>query len=171
MSRFAFKSKSGLIHVYEYIDIAKTSVYFTMDIDGNIVDQIPAHCGTFDSHVKRVALDFNVNNDVIPDEKFENDHYVTKSIWSGFVSSSPQDRKHSIEASTPVRTGGDFMRNVMNFLKKYSAFLMALWHESKAAFFISVVAASIAVLLLIPALILATPVVLVVAVTSLMTKT
>jgi hypothetical protein len=170
MSRFAFKSKSGLIHVYEYIDIAKTSVYFTMDIDGNIVDQIPAHCGTFESHVKRVTLDFNANNDVIPDEKFENDHCVTRSVWHGFVSSSPQDRMHGVEVPTPAKTGSDFMGNVINFSKKYSAFLMALWHESKAAFFVSIVTASIAVLLLIPALMLATPVVLVVAITSLMSK-
>jgi hypothetical protein len=171
MSRFSFKGKSGLIHVYDYMDIAKTSIYFTMDMDGNIVDQIPAHCGTIESHVKRVALDFNANSDIIPDEEFDNDPHTTRSVWANFVSHPPQRSTPFQSTQNSARTGEDFMKNAINFLKKYSAFLMALWHESKAAFFISVVTASIALLMLIPALMLATPVVIVVAVTSFMTKT
>jgi hypothetical protein len=170
MSRFVFRGKSGLIHVYDYIDIAQTSVYFTMDIDGNVVDQIPAHCGTLESHIKRVTLDFNANSDVISDNEFDNDPYVRRSILSGIASYTPHIINSNEVDNSAVSTGKDFIKNVINFSIKYSKFLMALWHESKAAFFISVVTASVALLLLIPAVMLATPVVLVVAVTSLITK-
>jgi hypothetical protein len=170
MSRFTFKSKSGLVHVYDYVDIAKTSIFFTIDADGNVVNQIPVNCGTLASHIKRVTLDFNANSDVLPDDKFDNSPHVDLGMWTGSTCCNPHDDEHNGFALNPTMTGEDFIRNAINSLKKCSTFLMALWRESKTAFFISVVTASIALMMLIPALMLAIPVVLAVAVTSLVTK-
>jgi hypothetical protein len=176
MSKFSFRSNSGLIHVYEYLENAQISAYEAIDNQGNVVISTPAICRTLSAHLARVTLDFNCNNDLglWDDTTYQStrkppsllDSKITTAqfdaIVDNFISLGFKDQMtDQPNDGLPDDLNEPISVNHQKWAHLLWTNMRALWDESKTAFLVITIITVSAVIALVPATILCLPIMLI----------